>query len=348
MIGYDSEVFIMNPKISVIIPAYNAEKTLRRCLDSAFASDFLDSMEIILVNDGSKDGTLKVAEEYKKHPNFDLIDQPNGGVARARWTGISKSRGEYLGFVDADDYIAPDMMSRMYQKAQSSGSKIVICGWYNVSENSIYPVVPHKEIEESGKEALKSIILEKRSTTALWNKIIQKQLIDKDEYSCILGIINSEDTLLLSMIFKKVNSVSFIDIPLYFYTANPSSISMNQSYRSLRHYLHVHRIIYRDFAISEHAEFRKFAYSFYVRSLLFILKESDKAHTSNQLYKLKNGIKEYLCKISSWQLLKIGKFRLFFELVLVKLGMYKFLYDIWRMSWFFSIRKWWRRRGTKC
>jgi glycosyltransferase involved in cell wall biosynthesis len=320
----------MNPKISVIIPAYNAEKTLRRCLDSVFASDFLDSMEVILVNDGSKDGTLEVAEEYKKHPNFVLIDQPNGGVARARWAGISASRGEYLGFVDADDYIAPDMMSKMYDKAKKNGAEMVVCGWIYVGSKYLYPVMINNEREsESGIQAMESIVFSTNSISALWNKIYKRELIDENIYKKTIGMRTGEDALLLISILPNVKKVSYLSEPLYFYVDNPDSVTHTPTLKSLIESTKVQFTLLEAFNNTDYSKWKSLALCRHIKTLSDILRSIDRLDSTSQSESLKKKIQESLRAISLVFVIHTCNKRIFLILLLIKMRMFRFTCYLW-------------------
>lgn len=124
------------PKISVIVPVYNVEKYLSKCLDSILAQDF-DDFEIIAVDDESPDKCGEILDEYEvKYPNkVVVIHQKNKGLGGARNTGIDAANGEYLLFVDSDDYIAPNMLSLLMNEIEQSEADIAVCGITYVDEN---------------------------------------------------------------------------------------------------------------------------------------------------------------------------------------------------------------------
>ena len=126
----------MTIKVSVIVPVYNVEKYLRQCLDS-LVNQTLKDIEIICINDGSTDDSLKVLQEYaSEHLNVVVIDQENQGVSIARNNGINKAQGDYICFVDPDDWVEPDMFKILYEKAVKTGVDIVECDYKMVFENS--------------------------------------------------------------------------------------------------------------------------------------------------------------------------------------------------------------------
>lgn len=118
------------PKVSIIVPVYNAEKTLCKCLDSLVGQTYRD-IEILLINDGSSDNSQKICESYaNRFSEVLLINQNNSGPATARNTGINRARGKYLSFVDADDYVESNMIEEMISVAEDNHAEMVICGYY--------------------------------------------------------------------------------------------------------------------------------------------------------------------------------------------------------------------------
>ena len=106
-------------KVSVIVPIYNAEKYLKQCLDS-IQSQTLKDIEVIMIDDGSTDGSSEIAKSYLSDNRFSYYYKGNEGLAAARADGIVRADGEYLGFIDSDDWIEPDMYEKMYKAAKSS------------------------------------------------------------------------------------------------------------------------------------------------------------------------------------------------------------------------------------
>jgi len=127
----------MLPKVSVIMPIYNVEPYLRQCLDSV-VNQTLKEIEIICVDDGSTDASLDILKEYaEKDKRITVITQKNLYAGVARNAGLSQAKGEYLSFLDSDDFFEPNMLEEMYEKAKSDNSDIVICAWesYNTLTN---------------------------------------------------------------------------------------------------------------------------------------------------------------------------------------------------------------------
>jgi glycosyltransferase involved in cell wall biosynthesis len=118
--------------ISVIVPVYNAEKYLNECIDSLIGQTFFYSMEVILIDDGSTDNSPSLCDSYsQKHENIKVIHQENSGVSVARNRGIEKAQGKYIGFVDADDYVYPEMYERLFKLAEERARTFPFAAFYN-------------------------------------------------------------------------------------------------------------------------------------------------------------------------------------------------------------------------
>lgn len=167
-------------KISIIIPLFNAEKTLERCINSVLAQSF-DDFEMFLINDGSTDGSedicLKFADKDKR---IKYIKKENGGAASARNLGITKAKGDYLCFVDCDDYIDSDMLSFMYGNVKKTDADIVICGYYMENGNSVAKFCANDGIV-SGND-INSRIVELKSKNLIdspWSKLYKREFVLK-------------------------------------------------------------------------------------------------------------------------------------------------------------------------
>jgi len=122
-------------KVSVIVPVYNVEKLLKRCIDSLLGQT-LQEIEIIAVDDGSTDSSLAILENYaKQNKKLKCIGKKNGGLSDARNHGLPYATGEYVGYVDSDDFVDPDMYETMYDKAKEHGSDIVECNLHHTYAN---------------------------------------------------------------------------------------------------------------------------------------------------------------------------------------------------------------------
>lgn len=214
-----------NIKISIIVPVYNVKPYLNKCMDT-LVNQTLNEIEIIVVNDGSTDGSIDIIKKYKeKYPNkIVVIDKENEGVGEARNSGIKIAKGEYLGFVDSDDYIETNMFEVLYKNAKDKNSDIAICQFKNVDENynlleteNIY-LKPNIKTSENLDQLIKI-------NPAPWNKIYKKELfIKNDVYFTKYWF---EDLEAITKVLLSSERISFVDQKLYCYLYRRSTSSSN-------------------------------------------------------------------------------------------------------------------------
>lgn len=214
-------------KISIVIPVFNAEKYLECMLDSILEQSFKD-FEIIAVNDGSKDDSLKVLEQYKdKFKKFNIINQENTGSYRARMTGIKAAKGEYITILDCDDKIDKTFLEELYKSIKKEDADIAICGFNRVEFET-----NHIFSKEMCNHKKKIIDVEKNPeyliqiNTSLWNKLFKTQILKESiELKNIPKIL--DDMSYLTLIYLKVKKITFVDKPLYKYFVHKSSLITN-------------------------------------------------------------------------------------------------------------------------
>ena len=208
----------MASKISVIIPVYNVEQYLEKCLDSILNQTY-KNIEIILVNDGSIDKSGVICDEYsRKYNNIKVFHKENGGVSSARNLGIDNATGQYLAFVDPDDYIDPNMYEILVKKIVETNSDIAMCSFVYVKENENIVEDNSDEIIIFDKEEVLSRYFNRVkpfNASFLWNKLFKRELFEKDRLDVELKI--QEDTEVLLRIFNNISSIVYVGIPLYFY-----------------------------------------------------------------------------------------------------------------------------------
>lgn len=215
--------------ISIIIPVYNAELYLVKCLNS-LVSQTKKNIEIIIVNDGSTDRSLDIAEKYaSKYPDMiKVINQENQGQSVARNVGILESTGKYIGFVDCDDYVNEKMYEILYNKAVEGNLDLVAC---NV--NAVYPsksITINSGIDFVSKDLTK----EERNKlllnmyTVVWNKIYRRDLFENKDLLFEPGIW-FEDVLFLYKMIPYLKSVGFVEDILYLYIQRDNSITYTYS-----------------------------------------------------------------------------------------------------------------------
>lgn len=205
--------------VSIIMPVYNVEKYLRQCLDSLF-SQTLEEIEIIAVNDGSTDNCLQILEEYQRtHPQImKVYTTENRGVSHARNYGMKHARGEYILFVDSDDYIDKDMCKKLYGKAIADNNDLVICTRYNVYEDMRTGVLKH-ELIKLGHINSNFNLRDHRYELAHilpfpWDKLFRRELILGMEFP---ENMRFEDLVFAYKVVVKAKNIGIVNEPLYNY-----------------------------------------------------------------------------------------------------------------------------------
>lgn len=198
-------------KLSVVIPAYNAQKFISRCISSALASD-LKEIEVIAVDDGSTDETKDILSWYENmYPQFfKKIFKENGGAAEARNYGIAESKGHYIAFIDSDDMIRPDAYSTMYDSLQRTGADIAIGRLYKVDNDKYYvrhtlPLPAYKAINP--EEYLRLLFTQTYNNVAVWNKMYRTKLVQEHP----IPLLSYEDVSWTPYILSWADSLCYVD-----------------------------------------------------------------------------------------------------------------------------------------
>ena len=213
------------PKLSVIIPVYQVEEYLEECVNTVLNQHFKD-YEIILVDDGSKDGCPLICDEYaKKYDSIKVIHKENGGLSSARNAGLEIAQGEFVSFIDSDDYIEEDMFSSMMKHQLAQNADVVICGRYYLygntrkikSQQNVY-----KTMNNAEAIALMNTNILGYYDVAAWDKIYRKKLFDGIRYP--EGKL-SEDWYTTYKIFDRANTIVYDSSPKYVYRQREASIT---------------------------------------------------------------------------------------------------------------------------
>lgn len=212
------------PLISIVIPAYNLESLLSKTLDSVLAQTYAN-LEVIVVNDGSKDATGAVMDSYAaKDSRIKPIHKENGGVTSARLRGIAEATGDWIGFVDGDDYIEPDMYQRLLDNALQYGTDISHCGYQMVFPNRVdYYYNTGKLIQQDNLTGMQDLIAGEFIEPGLVNKLFRRNLFDSLEQKMDLSIKTNEDLLMNYWLFKQADRSVFEDFCPYHYIVRTGS-----------------------------------------------------------------------------------------------------------------------------
>lgn len=214
----------MKHKISVIVPVYNVEEYLDKCIESLIGQTY-KNLEIILVDDGSEDKSGEICDSWKyKDSRIKVIHKKNGGLSDARNAGMDIATGDYIGFIDSDDYINKRMYEILLNNMNDYNSDISVCSIEKVYEtNEIYnSVITNKNISIfTAEEALRDLIEEGILKQTVWNKLYKKSVIENIRFE--FGKIH-EDEFWSYQVFGKSSKIVYTDEKMYYYLQRAGSI----------------------------------------------------------------------------------------------------------------------------
>lgn len=211
------------PYFSVIVPAYQAEKTIKRCLDSIINQSYID-FEIIVINDGSKDNTLKICKEYEADNRIRIISQANRGISATRQLGLELSTGKYIQFIDSDDWVDTSFLEELFFLLKSNDYDMVILDYYADKINkSEYKSLGIKSLE---KEALVKGLVS-NIPGVLWNKVVKRELFSKYNVDFNSGLSYCEDWVVTYKFFNSTSKIFYYKKAFYHYDlySNPNSLA---------------------------------------------------------------------------------------------------------------------------
>ncbi len=247
-------------KLSVIIPVYNVEKYLDECLNSLLNQTIINEMEIICINDGSTDDSLKIINNYTKRiPNFKIINQINMGQSSARNRGLIEAKGEYISFLDSDDYILGDnYFEIIYKKAKDFNLDILSFNHFIYNNGSFYKkIIKRKECLYTGK----SYILEnfgRKLFTMIVDKVYKKSYLDSFDFCFVQDIFHEDDEAFIRL-FYNAKKVSHINLFGYVYRQREgSTINQEKNYKHMNGYIETSKTIAKYFILEKEENFKKY------------------------------------------------------------------------------------------
>ena len=221
----------MDTLVSVIVPVYNVERYLKKCVDSILAQTYAN-LEIILVDDGATDTSGKMCDEYKKaDPRIVVVHKENGGLASARNAGLKAAHGEYIAYVDSDDWVEPDFVERLLSTCVGNDADVSICRY-----EDCYSEEPFSHEEEqftrvwSGKDAVRHRVLDEAKyciSTSACNKFYKRELIAD---MCFPEGKYYEDIVYGVQAMLRANRVAYINRSLYHYRCARQGSIMNEGF----------------------------------------------------------------------------------------------------------------------
>ena len=224
-----------DPLISVVVPCYNVEKYINECVDSLVAQSY-GNLEILLIDDGATDKTADIARDYaSKYDNIHYHHRENGGLSAARNTGIEHAKGEYIAFVDSDDWVEPDYIEKLYSAISRTHAEISVCGFRKEEMEDKVVIFDNNKVI-SAHEAMEILgdIYPKENVLLViaWNKLYNMQLFNNVRFP--EGRIH-EDEFTSHRIISGADSIATVAEPLYHYRIREGSITASDKSQDLRH-----------------------------------------------------------------------------------------------------------------
>lgn len=212
----------LNDLISIILPIYNVDSYLKKCIESVLNQTY-SNIEIILVDDGSTDNSPLICDEYKKKDSrVRTIHKKNGGLSDARNCGINLSTGKYLTFIDSDDYVSEDYVEYLYNLIKKNNTKISCCGHYIVKKNKMYRKTASETKVFTKINALNAILYDEEIDLSSWGKMYEKSLFEDIKFPKGKFF---EDTGTTYLLFDKCEGISVGKEIKYYYIIRNESIT---------------------------------------------------------------------------------------------------------------------------
>lgn len=229
--------------LTIVVPVYNAEKLIRKCVDSTINQKTKYNYNVIFINDGSKDNSLELLREYEKNnKNVIVLTQDNRGIAETRNEGIKKATGEYIAFIDSDDFIENNYVEMLLDNAYENNADIVRCNYYEYD-------VDTDKIIKTGKEQENKVITNGLGKDILnykgypWGGVFKRSLWNNIEYPNGYWY---EDMIIRMILFRKAKIFSYIDDKLYYYCLHSNNISKSiektKDLRCLDHFFLIEKL----------------------------------------------------------------------------------------------------------
>lgn len=283
----------MDYLISVIVPVYNSEKYLKKCLNSIISQTY-KNLEIILIDDGSTDESGRICDSYKKNDDRIIVfHTKNNGVAAARNQGIRSAKGEYIAFVDSDDYIAENMYELLINRMLKDKSDIAVCSMYRIELNGIKRIQDRLFLDNivMDRDRFMECFIRKESGY-LMNKIYKRKLFQNVVFPVGKYF---EDLVTMLQLITNSSKISYVDDPLYYYCKNVGSITTT--------YLDSPKKIYDRYTEAERAtELLKNNYSINISNRFL----ATQCHSMLSVYEKIYNKKEY-SKVSKYLITEIAK-----------------------------------------
>lgn len=214
--------------ISLIVAVYNIEEYIPRCIESILAQTYRN-LEIILVDDGSTDRSGRICDDYAaRDARIRVIHKQNGGLSDARNAGMDVANGEYIGFVDGDDWIEPDMYYAMYEACEAAGAQIAACRYKQITKQGVIDASGGNSVSLSGTAALEIYVTgdeRYQIYNSVWSKLFERSLVEDMRFP--VGK-NSEDIMFTTKAFCRMDRLAYLDKAYYNYVLDREGSIMNE------------------------------------------------------------------------------------------------------------------------
>ncbi len=284
---------VLEEKISVIVPVYNVEKYLDKCVETIVRQTY-KNLEIILVDDGSTDLSGQLGEKWcQKDKRVQVIHKKNGGLSDARNCGIKRAIGKYLFFVDSDDYLEIDIIENLYKSALENQAQIATGGFIYETDSEQTPYYAKENYVADSAEMLKRMLTDQDISSAIWDKLYQKDLFEDLEFP--VGKIH-EDMAILYRLFDKAERISHIDKAGYHYVQRQGSIIYGQFSAAKLSIVEFKEDILK-FVERKYPNLVEEAEIFFVQQLNKSILQCQKNGLQTEYQFWKNRLKEYIIRI---------------------------------------------------
>lgn len=319
----------MGIKISVIVPVYNTQDYLKKCLES-IVNQTLTDIEIIVVNDGSTDKSLDILKNYQfKYDNIIIINKQNEGQGAARNKALEICKGDFIAFVDSDDYIEENMLESMFSKSLESDLDVVVCNYKYVNnteqerKNDNSPVLDEQEII-SNVECIKRFLVTETIEGFSWNKLFKRELFNINNIRYPEGMKYEDIPTIVSLLIN-AKKIGFINSKLYNYVTRENSTTSSQNIQNIRDYIKANCMVgkileYNDITLKNEYEF------FYSKRVVNIVYGTIKiCKRKDESIKFANDMLENINKVNKFRIFWSNKYfkKIDAVKILIKIYLYK-------------------------
>ena len=291
----------MKELISVIVPVYNTEKYIDRCIDSIISQTY-QNIEVILIDDGSIDNSLEICEKYMtKNPKIKVVHQENKGVSNARNKGLSIAKGNYFICIDSDDWLEPNMLEILYNNIQNYDADIATCNFYNDYESGEKTVKNDIDndvlILTETKEMYESLFASNKFGGYLWNKLIRTSKIKNTKENIYFNekIAIEEDVMFLINVFKRCRKICYdsSSILYHYFQRATSSVRFNYTLKDItKLYTLEEKLKLKESYKLKSLDKLEYEYVFLLMQSLYIVRK-DKVKKNKIKQKIKSALKKY-------------------------------------------------------